>query len=162
MIKKENDKRRNPEKARQICEMYHNGLTMSSIARIMNCKTNLIVQYLNGYYSYFYGNKWLRKRQSYNDRELFIKYRAEYVPGIYTRKELCEKIGCTIREFEHMCKTYNINHLRLHTYKNQKTLCNVPEEIFNDVKLFAQKHNMSIRKLAMLAINEYILREGLK
>ena len=158
----EEDKRRNFTKARQICEMYHKGLTMSSIARMLNVGTNQIVQYLDRYYSTFYGNEWKRKRNVYDDYDILQRAKTIYTPGIYTRKDLCEKIGCTIQEFEHMCKTYNVKHLRLNTYKHQKTLCNVPEEIFNDVKSFAQKHNMSIRKLTMLALNEYMLREGLE
>lgn len=156
------DKRRKPEKARQICEMYHDGLTMSAIAKVMDCHTNSIVQYLDRYYSKFYGEEWKRKRIQYNDEELYSKFVKVYSPEIYTRKDLCEKIGCSIFEFEHMCETYNISFLKCLTYKHQKTLCNVPKEVYDDVKKYANSHNMSIRKLTMLAINEYILREGLE
>lgn len=151
--------KRNLPKARQICEMYHSGLTMSVIAKELNIGTNQVVQYLDRYYSYFYGEEWKRKRLTYNDAELYNKFMEVYTPLIYRRKELCEKMGCSIAELEHMCKTYNISFLRCGTYKNQKTLCNVPEEIYDDIKRVVKEKGMSVRELVMLAVNEYLLRE---
>lgn len=149
----------NPDKAREICRLYHNGSTLTTIARIMGHKTNVIANYLNRYYNKIYGEEWKRKQRVYDDKEVYEKFKEIYMPKLYTRKEICEKIGCSIYELEHMFEKYKISKPRLNTYKNQKTLANVPEEVFNDVKKYAEEHNMTIRGLVMLAINEFMLRE---
>ena len=146
------------EKAKEICKMYHNGYTMTTIARVMGHKTNVIANYLNRHYKKIYGVEWERKNKVYNDEEIYAKYKKIYTPMAYTRKEMCEKIGCSIQELEHMFDKYKIKKPRLNTYKNQKTLCNVPEEIFDDVKNYAREHNITIRELVMRAVNEFILR----
>ena len=151
----------NFNKGKEICEMYKNGVSLTTISKYYGNTLRNIIQYLNKYYIEIYGMPWKKKNKRivYRDKELYEKFQQVYTPFVYTRKSLSESLGCSTVELEHMCNTYNITHLRLKTYQGQKTLCNVPDDVYIDVVNYARKHKMSIRDVAMRALNEYMIRD---
>ena len=120
-----------------------------------------IDNYIKNYYQYFFGEKPLtykeKKKLYLND--LYNKYVDQYVPYLYSRREMCELLNCNVLDFELMLEEYKIHHPRMQTYKYQRTLCNVPEEVYNEYAQFCKKKGWSMRKLACVAINNYILNE---
>lgn len=149
----------NIEKGKNICIMYNEGVSVSEIARVFKIKPNSVSQYLKRYYPKIYGAKWesFHEKQDKRSAELLPKFKEVYVPFTYTRSEICEMIGCTLPELEHMFSKYNLSHMRLKTYESQRTLCNIPNDNYDVYSDYARKHNMSVRKLACKAVNEYIL-----
>ncbi len=147
------------EKALNVCTMYHNGQSLTTIAKQYHDQPHNIVQFLDRWYFRVYGINWvrLRERNEARAKELKPLFDEIYKPFVYNRAQLCKLLNCKLSELEFMLKYYNITYLRLQTYKSQKTLCNVPEENFEEYKEYANKHNISIRELACRAINEYIL-----
>lgn len=149
----------NIEKAKHICELYKDGKSLTEIGKLYNHDISVITSYIKRYYERFYNIK----PQSYKERkkeyleELHNKYQETYAPHLHSRKEMCELLNCTPLNFELMLEEYNISHPRLQTYKCQKTLCNVPKEVFDEYKSFCEKRGWSVRKLACIAINNYIL-----
>lgn len=152
------------EKAKNICKMYNEGISVSEIARVYNNTNNSIVQYLDRYYKNIYGQEWesFHEKQDKRSAELLPVFNSVYIPFTYTRKEICEIMDCTLQEFEHMLSKYDLTHLRLKTYEGQRTLCNVPNDNYDVYAEYAHKHGMSVRKLACKAINEYILMHNEK
>ena len=148
-----------PEKARNICELYHDGQSLTAISKQYNCQVHNIVEYLDRWYSRIYDTKWARLRdlRLNKAKEIKKKFTEIYKPFKYTRADICRMLKCTPSELEFTLKQYNMTHLRLQTYGKQKTLCNIPEENFEEYKAYANAHHISIRALACRAINEYIL-----
>lgn len=147
------------DKALNVCTMYHNGQSLTTIAKQYHDQPHNIVQFLDRWYFRVYGVNWvkLRERNEARAKQLKEIFDKVYKPFVYNRAQLCRLLNCKSSELEFMLKYYNITYLRLQTYKSQKTLCNVPEENFEEYKEYANKHNISIRELACRAINEYIL-----
>lgn len=149
----------NIEKAKHICELYKNGKSLTEIGKLYGHKISVIDSYIKRYYERFYNVKAMnyKERKKKYLEELNNKYKEIYSPCLRSRKEMCELLNCKVLEFEMMLEEYNINHPRLKTYKCQKTLCNVPKEVFDEYKDFCKKRGWSVRKLACIAINNYIL-----
>lgn len=150
------------EKAKVICALYHDGYSLTAIAKNYGCLVNNVVEYLDRWYKRIYGSNWvkLRDKRKVRIEQIHDKFVKVYKPFIYSRAEICRELNCSITEFECMLKTYNLTHLRLQTYGTQKTLCNVPKENFEEYKAYANKLGISVRELACRAINEYILFKG--
>lgn len=142
--------------------MYHSGQSLTTIAKQYHNQPHNIVQFLDRWYFRIYGVNWARLKERNEARAKQLKeiFDKVYKPFVYNRAQLCRLLNCKSSELEFMLKYYNITYLRLQTYKSQKTLCNVPEENFEEYKEYANKHNISIRELACRAINEYILFNG--
>ena len=146
---------------KQMCDLYHDGHSITYIANITNNTRESVHRMLKTHYFDFIGEKFLSKQDKKKAKlaEIKDKFNKIYVPFKYSRAEICRALGCTIVEFESMLQLYNINYLRLNTYKAQKTLCNIPYEIYNEYKEFIRKKGISMRQLACRAINTYLLME---
>ena len=152
--------RKKEERNKLICDLYHDGKTIREISEIIKLKKAPLMTILKRDYNLYYTDAFISpsekiKIKSEKLKEEFLKI---YQPFRYSRAEICRKLNCKESQFEHMLNMYNLTHLRLKTYKSQKTLCNVPDEFFNEIKEYCNKHGMSVRKLAVTAINEYILK----
>ena len=155
-----NHKKENPsDRARGICALYHAGESLTVIATQYGINHNTVKEYLDRWYHILYGGPYQTFHQKRDERaaELKEKFDNLYVPFLYSRTDMCRMLVCTPSEFEHMLHKYNVTHLRLKTYANQRTLCNVPQENYDEYKKFAEEHGMSVRELACIAINEYII-----
>ena len=147
------------ERARCICALYHAGESVSVIARQYEINHTVVIEYLDRWYHSIYGGPYKSFHQKRDERAEELKERFEcvYVPFLYTRADICRMIDCTPAELDHMLHKFKLTHLRLKTYANQRTLCNVPQENYDEYKKFADDHGLSVRELACKAINEYIL-----
>lgn len=152
------------EKAREVCTMYHNGISITAIAKHYNNTCSAISDMLSRWYKRFYNEEFKPHNTILTQKieKIYNQFKQIYAPFSYSRKELCSMIGCTATELDYTIRKYGLSHLRLQTYENQVTLCNVPKEIYDEYKAYANKHNISIRKLACMAINNYILNDYLK
>lgn len=152
------------EKAREVCAMARNGVPVTTIAKYFGNTHGTIRDMLNRWYRKFYDEDYVQYDTKLRQRatELYNKFKTIYAPFLYSRKEICTKLDCTATELDYMMRKFNLNHLRLQTYEHQVTLCNVPKEIHEEYKAYADQHNMSIRKLACMAINDFILKDKLK
>ena len=152
------------QKAREICEMYHNGICISDIAKHYGNIYSNIIQILQHNYFKIYGDNFKTpgelKKEKYN--KLYEEFMKIYIPFAHSRKYYVDKLKCTVVELSLMFKKYNLKNLRLKTSVKQKTLCNVPYENFKYYSTYCKKNNISRRQLACTAINEYILREMMK
>lgn len=154
------NKKLNPsDRARHICALYHKGESVSSIARSFKIGHSVVNQYLERWYREIYFNdyKTFHQKREQRAEELKDKFDNLYVPFLYSRTDMCRMLMCTPADFEYMLSKFKLKHLRLKTYANQRTLCNVPQENYLDYKEFAEAHGMSVRELACRAINEYII-----
>ena len=147
------------DRARCICALYHAGESVSVIAKQYGINHTVVIQYLDRWYHCVYGGPYKTFHQKREERaeELKEMFDNLYVPFLYSRADMCRMLMCTPSEFEHMLHKYKLTHLRLKTYANQRTLCNVPQENYDEYKKFADEHKMSVRELACIAINEYII-----
>ena len=147
------------EKARNICALYHAGKSVTVIANEYKNSHSVIIEYLQRWYYRVYGEDYenFTEKRAKRIVELKSKFDECYEPFIYSRAEMCRLLDCTATEFELMLKKYSISYLRLQTYRGQKTYCNIPLENYKEYKEFCEKHNMSMRELACVATNEYIL-----
>lgn len=153
---------RKSDKSKKICTMYHEGISVTEISRVLDCNRKTVLGHLERHYKeYFnldYKSSWKKVKE--RDEKLFIKFNETYIPCTYTKIEICQLMECNTLEFDRMCNNYNLTYLRLKTYEGQRTLCNVPNENYDEYYKWAKEHNMSVRKLACIAINEYLLKEG--
>ena len=147
------------EKSKLICEMYNQGQSITSISQQLNIPRSTVDLNLKRWYNQIYNKNYKSFHNKRDERikNLSIKFKEVYKPFIYTRTDICRMLNCNIVEFECMLKKYNLTHLRLQTYKCQRTLCNIPELNYHEYKRYAENNNMSMRELACVAINEYIL-----
>ena len=147
------------ERSKLICEMYNKGLPVVSICKQLNVPHNTVILNLKRWYKEIYNEPYKNFHEKRCERlkELADKFKEVYKPFIYNRTDMCKMLNCNIAEFECMLKKYNLTHLRLQTYKYQRTLCNVPQLNYNEYKKYAKAKKMSMRELACVAINEYIL-----
>lgn len=152
------------EKAREVCAMYHNGVSVTAISKHYGNTHGTIRNMLKRWYKTFYNEEFIQHNTLLAQRaeEIYNQFKQIYAPFSYSRKELCNMIDCTATELDYTIRKYDLSHLRLQTYENQVTLCNVPKEIHEEYKAYADEHNISIRKLACMAINNYILNDYLK
>lgn len=151
------------DKAKEVCAMAHNGVSVTSIAKHFGNTHGTIRDMLKRWYKVFYDTDYVQHNTKLRARaeEIYNEFKQIYAPFSYTRRELCDMINCSAVELDYMIRRYDLSHLRLQTYENQVTLCNVPEEIHEEYKDYATKHKLSIRKLACMAINDFILRDAL-
>lgn len=152
--------RREPsDRSRCICALYHAGESVSVIAKQYNCNNHTVMEHLDRWYHSIYGGPWKSFHEKRDERAEELKERFEcvYVPFLYTRTDICRMINCTPSELDHMLHKFKMTHLRLKTYANQRTYCNIPQENYEEYKKFADTHGMSMRELACIATNEYIL-----
>lgn len=154
-----NCKKQPSDRSRCICALYHAGESVSVIAKQYKCNNHTVMEHLDRWYHSIYGGPYKTFHQKRDERaeELKEMFDNLYVPFLYSRTDMCRMLMCTPSEFEHMLHKYKLTHLRLKTYANQRTLCNVPQENYDEYKKFAEEHGMSVRELACIAINEYIL-----
>lgn len=147
------------ERIKTICVLYQQGISMSAIARQLNHPRCTIERVLSHHYFSVTGEEFLLYHDKRKLKLAALKTAFEniYVPFKYSRAELCRQLSCSEMELESMLQLYNLSHLRLQTYKHQRTLCNVPDEFYADVKKFADKNHISVRDVACRAINNYIL-----
>ena len=147
---------------KKICELYQDGCRVVDIAEALNHGRDAVYRALKKNYFLVTGQEFLLSKDSKKIKyaELKKKFDNYYIPFKQSRKVLCKLLGCSVFDFEQMCKAYKINHLRLKTYGHQKTLCNVPEEVFNSVKAYANKHGRSVREVVCCALNEFMLKEN--
>lgn len=151
-------------KAREICTMFRNGLSITEIANYFNNNPTTIRTALTRWYKTFFNEDFVPKGIALHKRaqEIYDNFIQIYAPFSYSRKALCKKLNCTATELDYMLRHYDLSHLRLHTYEKQITLCNVPREAYEEYKEYANKHNMSLRQLTCTAINQYILMQLLE
>ena len=153
------------DKAKIICEAYHNGRAVTQISKTFGYDRNSVIGYLERYFERYYGEPYKpfsEKRAEFLE-ELYKKYQGVYIKGLYSRRTLCEMLNCTPLELEAMFKKYNIKNQWLQTYKDQRTLCNVPKEFYNSLEEFVKKYGYkSIREVTMLAVNEFMLQQELR
>lgn len=148
-----------PDRAKAICDLYHKGITSGEIAKQYKMLPNGVKQVLKAWYPKFYGREY-EKRVEKTDKklkDLKAKFDEIYIPKKYKTVEMCKLLGCKGYEFMQMLNKYNIEYLRLQTYKNQKSLCNVPDVLKQEINEYANKLGISVRELAMRAICEYML-----
>lgn len=152
-----------PDKAKTICEMYKKGYSVSEISKLLDCEWHAVKDMLRRHYFEFYKEQLQKKQQILASRTEYIynRYNELYVPFVYTEKEMCEKIGCTVAEFERMLLTYNLKHQRLNLSKKSKSLCNMSVDFYEVCKAYCDEKGISVRELACRAINEYMLCEEL-
>ena len=151
----------NVDKGRAICCAYRDGMTLSQIARVFKTEHSEVNRYLKKYFEYFYGESYLSCNEKLENRanELYEKYKGVYVRGLYNRTQLCELMGCDIKEFEYMSRKYKLKNQWLKTYAGQVTLCNVSNEFKDSIMGFAKKYGFkSCRAVAVRAINEFMLQ----
>lgn len=149
------------DKAKVICDLYKAGHSMTQIAKLYGHDESVISNYVKRYYKEFFGENPLtyKEKKKIYLRDLYNKYIEIYVPYLYSRTKMCNLLNCSILDFESMLEEFKINHPRLQTYKYQRTLCNVPEEVYNEYQRFCKKKGWSMRKLATMAINNFILND---
>jgi len=142
-----------------ICDLYHDGHPVSEIAGAIHHGRDAVYRNLRKYYRSVIGEDFLLNKEIKQIKLSKLKDEFEkiYVPFKYSRASLSRALGCSAVELECMLQKYNLTHLRLQTYKSQRTLCNVPKEIYEEYQEFANANDMSMRDLACRAINEYIL-----
>ena len=152
------------ERNKLICDLYHNGKTVREISELIKLRKSVVMVILQRDYEKFYEDAFVTPHDKFLLRveELKNKFLEIYQPFIYSRADISKKLKCTETQLEYMLNKYNLEFLRLKTYKSQKTLCNVPDEFFDELKEWCIKHNTSIRKVTVTAINEYILKEEMK
>ena len=152
-MKKPNDK------VKLICEMYNKGLPICDISKQTKIARTTIVANLQRWYFKLYNQQYesFHNKRDKRLQELAEQFKQIYKPFIYNRKDICTLLNCTYTEFDILLRKYNLTHLRLKTYVNQRTLCNVPYENYNEYAEFAKKNNLSMRELACISINNYIL-----
>ena len=146
-----------------ICDMYHNGSSVVEITKTAKHARSTVYACLRKCYSSFYGKPFHPTRLQIEKRlyDLFISYSAIYKPFVYSREDICEQLKCSIHELESMFHKYKFRHHRLRTYAGQVTLCNTSKMFRDSVSEFAKANGFkSVREVATLAINEYMLYHG--
>lgn len=147
-------------KNKTICLMYRNGISISDISKFFKCNNHTIYEHLQRCYKVMYGEEFYAPDEIKRNRakELYEKFKEIYKPFVYTRKNYCDMLECSIVELEYMFNKYKISHLRAKTYKTQRSLCNVPETNYEEYFNYCKNNNISIRKLAMCALNDFVLK----
>ena len=150
---------------KQICELYQKGWTGTEIAKHFNLKPNIVFALLKKWYPRVYdrpyiGHNTTEYKEAYY-KKLYEKYKQVYKPFLYTHGELAELMDCSVPHLIKLIDMYNLNHIRLQTFKHYKSLCNVPDVFLEEIKTFCDKNGFaSVRQLAVRAINEYILQHS--
>ena len=149
----------NISRGKEICKLYREGFTLTEISKKIGIAHSQVVSYLKNYYDKIYDEKYIPFAQSHADflEDLYNRYKAVYVPGIYTYKQMCDLLGCKSSELIAMTNKYKLNNQWLKTYNGQDTLCNVPHAFKEELKVQAKKHGYkSVRDITVHALVEFL------